>query len=133
MSALDLIAVLGKAEGPDRSLDLRIARDVLNSEPLGYAAGLRDELLLVDGGRFGPWPRYTGSIDAALALVPEGFRVAVMEWDHEILRAKGPWQAILTPVGGGDSIFAESQGRCDHALTPAIALCIAALKARSST
>jgi hypothetical protein len=56
-------------------------------------------------------PRYTASIDAALTLVPEGASGAIEFGNHtQACVVGGPW--------------------CDGA-TPAIALCIAALKARA--
>ena len=61
---------------------------------------------------------------AALMMVPEGLRVNLSEWDdRKHLRPMGPWQCILTRAGKGnmDPFFA----RCDHATTPALALCAA--------
>ena len=120
MTIEELIAALERAEGPSRELELRIARDVLDSEPLGHAAGLPDDLLLFQP-EYGPWPHYTASIDAALWLVPKGVGWGVKKqqngefaWcDGDIARAGN------VAVRGG--------------ATPAIALCIAALKARAAT
>lgn len=74
---------------------------------------------------------YLGSLDAALTLVPEGWRINLLsEWDNETLRAKGAWQAILMPIGKGDSIHAGMRTRCDHAATPPRALIAACIKVR---
>lgn len=71
-------------------------------------------------------PAYTRSVDDALLLKPEGYRLQLSEWDDESLRELGPWQAILTPPGKrGD--FDEWWPRTDHAYNPAIAICIASL------
>jgi len=77
---------------------------------------------------------YTTSLDAAMTLVPEGHTVQMSDWDHEILRAKGPWQAIVLPMGARGSMqqFTFSN-RCDHAQTAALALTAAALRARAAT
>ena len=72
-------------------------------------------------------PRYTGSADAALMLVPEDWRVHILsEWDNQTLRNRGAWQCILGRAGEGDNFGGKF--RCDHASTPAIAICIAAIK-----
>ena len=65
-------------------------------------------------------PHYTASIDAAMTLVSEG-------WDYEIRRS-GPWhQVTLWPVAmrGRNDITVSTE------TTPALALCAAALRARS--
>jgi hypothetical protein len=119
-----LIARLEAAMGPSRELDLRICRDVLDGEPLGHAAGMPDELLLVAQGRLAPMPRYTASLDAALTLVPVGYC-----WK---LRHAYAAQAVVWQI---DCEYDEGSGRIlpfgEHR-TPAIALCIAALKARAA-
>lgn len=87
----------------------------------------RGEWLYPDGSSNGLAP-YTSSIDAAMTLVPAGYILQLSEWDHDDLRAKGAWQAILTQAGKRNS---DMWGhRCDHAKTPALALCAAALRAR---
>lgn len=57
-------------------------------------------------------PRYTASIDAALTLVPDG-------WDWELYPREA---ALIHPDLPGADVFAD-------AATPALALCIAALRA----
>ena len=83
---------------------------------------------------FGTVPMFTASIDAAMTLVPKGLRLMLAEWDDEKhLRTKGAWQAVLSKPGYDASFDAMKGYRYDHAPTPAIALCIAALRARSAT
>lgn len=70
-------------------------------------------------------PNYTSSIDAAMTLVPEGFHLHVLnqiDWPGE------GWNVNLwgPPVPEGQRRFEKS-----YAKTAAIALCIAALRARS--
>lgn len=115
----ELIERLEKATGPDRELDGLIFK-VLAGKP-------GDEWYLFDDG---VWCRrcredstafdtprvYTGSIDAALTLVPPDF-----DWcagtDDDV-----PVAALTRPH--------EGPWTWNNAATPAIALCIAALKAR---
>lgn len=71
------------------------------------------------------WPDYTGSIDTAMGLVPEGTALDQLgEWMHPLVRENGPWLCILL-VGGATLV------RCNHAATPALALTAAALRARA--
>lgn len=74
-------------------------------------------------------------LDAAMMLVPEGWRVEqIGEHYDRPLRAKGPWFAIIYQPqmrlndggsGGGGDPFA----RCMNAPTPALALCAAIARA----
>jgi len=75
--------------------------------------------------------RYTASIDAAMSLMPAGYRVMLSEWDDEAhLRPRGPWQAVLSIAGSGMCGFdGASKTRCEHAATPALALTAASLRA----
>lgn len=124
----DLIKRIEAAEGPDRESDAEIAlakgwvrRD--NSDDWFYPPSSpvlhhKSEL-----------PNFTSSIDEAMTLVPEGWRVQLSDWDDDHLRSIGPWQAILT-APGARQLVSEWSPRCDHASTPALALCAAALRAR---
>lgn len=105
----DLIARLEKATGPDRELDWAI------SEALNVAA-----------------LEYTSSIDAALTLVPEGWLLQLSDWEDRQLRDAGPWQVVLVQRGKRGDMRHAFDARCDHAPTAALALVIAALKARAS-
>jgi len=132
MSALsDIIARLEKATGPDRDVDAHIA----------LATGW-----LVLGTNIGPeWcdpnnrpaglPAYTASLDAALRLVPEGWGGSVDVYpesyrrpDADGKRLKWGGAASISPDFGD---IARLITAC--AKTPALALCIAALKAREAS
>ena len=65
-------------------------------------------------------PAFTTSIDAALTLVPEGWR-----WDI------GPWDDQIRAEIWNHTEDETKEQYCGFASTPALALCIAALKARS--
>lgn len=123
MTLLELAERCEAAAGPDRELDQDIAL-ALGWSPIPNptkAGGLVGRWTQPDGtmsGMEGP-PQWTASLDAALSLVPEGF-------DWTLGRTNGGL-TIHAEVGGhgGDFMrFAES---------PALALCAAALRARSTT
>ena len=97
----ELIAALERAEGPSRELDAHIWKS--------------------DGCRVAPVPRYTSSLDAALTLVPEG-EAWLVGWDDE-----NHANVFVLPSPTSRPTGYHAQG----AATPAIALCIAALKARA--
>jgi len=123
----ELIAALERAEGPDRALDKAIFAlaypDKVPAKVVTSGYGWRED-------NSGWWletgedarsprqtiypPRFTASIDAALTLAPEGF-------DWEIARTNGGL-TIHAKCGSHDMAFGN---------TPAIALCIASLKASS--
>lgn len=67
-------------------------------------------------------PDYTTSIDAALQLVPEGWRMYSLRW-YALNVMATIWDGEMIP---GKMI--DAGGR-----TPALALCIASLKAREPT
>ena len=66
-------------------------------------------------------PRYTFSIDAALSLVPEGW--------HATINARPDWPTVEL----NEFPLPCRSVKLLHARTTAIALCIAALKARAAT
>lgn len=105
MTPADLIEKLEKATGPDRKLDSAIV----------------DFLVGMPRTAIGGDARYTSSIDAALTLVPEGARVW-LELNTADFKPHGAWV-------GGDYSHRKNYSRT---ATPAIALCIAALRARAS-
>lgn len=115
----ELIAKLEVASGPDRDLDCEIACLVL-----GYITVPERPWLFYDPAdkwhRSRKPPQYTASIDAALTLVPEGclWKVACAGDDRP-----GLFDALAMPIKGPD-LFAQG------AATPALALCIASLRAR---
>lgn len=119
----DLIERLEKATGPNRELDEAIALAVLSAGGEVRLLGMADDdpplkMFTYPDGSKGTALRYTSSLDAALTLVPEGFAADIICYTSGNGR---------TAVWNEPSIF-----RCDRGSTPAIALCIAALKARAA-
>ena len=128
MTRDELIAALEKATGPSRELDaeLHAARfPELRSAPWVSRGGVWVDTSSEDPNMAFP-AQYTASIDAALSLVPEGWRWS-LDWTQRL-----PYQdcgrADLYAPGNG--IKPADVGDV-YAATPAIALCIAALKART--
>lgn len=104
----DLIKRLEAASEPSRELDEAIC--VAVGRPLTLDDGV------VSGCNVKP---YTSSIDAALMLVPEGF-----VWSVEKLNTGGYWALVER---AWDS---EESASTDRGATPALAIVIAALKAK---
>lgn len=72
-------------------------------------------------------PSFTGSIDAAMALIPPGWLLTkLFQFREYSTRKPFGWGAVLNPESAEEDGF-EWAGQAD---TPAIALCIAALEAR---
>lgn len=123
----DLIERLEKATGPDRLLDGDIAA-ALKLQPTGWRRGTHKTDKSIwwdreDKTGFTQWaaPRYTKSIDAAMTLVPEGMQWAVWGEDRP--------QARVYEAGENGGILIGRSWECCDAESPAIALCIAPLKA----
>lgn len=95
-----LIAKLEAATGPDRDVDWKITLVV---SPAGF--------------RYHDCPAYTASLDAAQALVPEGYA-----WHCGC-------EIDLTPFA---RVFGHDLHEEECAATPALALCIASLRARAA-
>ena len=123
-SLSSLIERLEKASGPDREIDALIfvavdARDpalrVARSTPLGWYVEAGD-----DEDRPLLQPEYTKSLDAALALCER----ALPDWDIDLGKVGGEWFATVLPQDGTD-IDGE------QAPSPALALCLALLRALS--
>jgi hypothetical protein len=112
MTHNELAARIERAEGPDRALDLEIAR-------LQDAVVMRRNDDDTANEEYTHW-RYTGSLDAAMQLVPEGYNFSVDRID-------GRGGAVVNP-----SSFSSTAAIADAA-TPALALCAAALRARSAS
>jgi len=115
---MTLLERLERAEGPDRELNNLIALAA------GYTIAQRcmprapDTYYNPKRKYIGVAPRFTESIDAALSLVPEG-----KEWSLDNI--EGYRAYIMWEHMSGEFIMRSGKGA-----TPAIALCIAALKAR---
>jgi len=111
-----LIALLKRADGPSRDLDYRLAHAV------GHPSRVPLELLphLMEGSKAAKAvPLFTASLDAAVTLVPEG-------WE---------WSVRLSPHGHFEAYHArkwESGSDRSEAPTAALALCLAALRAREA-
>ncbi len=124
----EIISKLEKATGPDRELDGQIALAigwtfVALAEQRERKAWWREPGAEWFSRREKP-PHFTGSIDSALTLVPEG-----KYWEV----AFGlPTPTIKTRYWGqvyGDQDAYDLAHPICHGATPAIALCIASLKA----
>lgn len=134
-----LIERLEKASGPDWELDIEIGEIIF---PEQYKAlcedfektwkraqenGLHDRRLACWRSTFqGVW-RFTYSIDAALTLVPEGWRWRVERYNTDETKCNAELAEVgqIRDFGIGIKTRAQASGP-----TPAIALCIASLRAR---
>lgn len=132
MTLSSLIERLEKAEGPDRELDADIAAAVLGGEIQWLQTAMTGDAFPVrkypskDHIRgFGrePVQRYTSSIDAALTLVPEGFK-----WKAGYSRYV-PHNAEIQDYRA-NPVLGVFVGECDS--NRAIALCIAVLRAQAA-
>ncbi len=132
----DLIARVEAAEGPDRGLDADIELALGNWTPEHHEAWHRFQ----ECGEAANPPfcqpvdpqRLTGSLDAAMTLVPEGCLFVVRTvWDK--MKPAGFGSVSIYEkgeFGGHERLYwmAEHQA---VAATPALALCAAALRARA--
>lgn len=111
MTLDELIARLEAATGPSRELDFwcwwwgKASHDGELPDADYVTANIKSD----------PGPRYTASIDAALTLVPEG------------------WEWCAYGAGGADVWWPEGlhAQKMTYAASPAVALCIAAIRARA--
>jgi hypothetical protein len=110
----ELIARLEAATGPDRDIDRAIAK-MLGVMPLYELRGQIG----------GSWPDYTASIDAALTLMPE-------LWNY-VIGSPGIEETELDKWCVNIAMHPDDRGDLTFAPTPALAICIAALKARNQT
>lgn len=137
-SLSDLIARLEKATGPDLELDEQIQAAISGATLEKQADGrnaYHHDGFWISIGKVLP---YTSSIDAAMTLVPEGWRVNSGDFSVEgrfawMLTLAGQprteWFArrrSMTDDYDGDPLYMSGRGK-----TLSIALCIAALKASS--
>lgn len=133
-SLSDLIERLEKATGPDRELDAEIQEAVVGLEMYESIAERGGERCIryypsPPGPTYRALPRYTSSIDAAMTLVPEGM----------VCGFSGP-TGKSSGVGHEGMFFGTCGSVPDDgfhiaviATSPALALCIAALKALAAT
>jgi hypothetical protein len=106
----ELIERLSKATGPDHAIDIEIAR------MRGVTVMMQNDD--GNGSHEDTYWEYTKSIDDALTLVPEGMKWSCGTWSNNFATC------------GDDS---RSGQNIDNQPSPAIALCIAALKAQQGT
>jgi len=131
---IDLIERLGSAKEGSRELDADIGEYVgakpktKNVYKRGRYVDGKPVLMRVEK----VWPHYTTSLDAALTLVPEGWLVNRFWQDED------GWEVMLTETGTDEGMgtpnFVEAALMFDGngIPTPALALCIASLKARGT-
>lgn len=122
----ELIARLEAVAGPSRELDFDIACavDFKIADDLGFReyAATYPKFAARDN-----FPAYTASIDAALTLVPDdmGYEIGIPVPPTEARpHGRKPWADLWWEIDGPREFLI-------NAATPAIALCIAALKARA--
>lgn len=114
----ELVERIEALEGPDFDTDAAIHRECAD-----YDCG-DDEV-----------PAYTGSLDAAMSLIPSTYRMTGFAEYGQGMKREGDWTCCLIPkdLSGLDTFEKQVSvmGRADAA-TPALALCAAALHARSN-
>lgn len=121
---MTLIERLETATGPDRGLDAEIAVAsgwARNHDGVAYRLHPYIVGAFIDDANAGcmhTCPRFSASIDAALTLVPEG-------WDWGIGAMAGKGFALLAKPNS-----TKPGVTVTNIATPALAICIAALKAR---
>lgn len=116
----DIIGRLEKATGPDRQLDAAIGEALFGHHRIEHEAATNwdsswSELVDGDGKPVLELLAYTASLDAALTLAPKGSSIHA----H-----------IFTHYDGAVSEVEVGAGKKGQSTIPAIAVCIAALKAR---
>lgn len=127
---VELVARLERAEAPGRSFD----RDIFRLIGLTEVQERHCEMWCKMDGRTDltreryveTWaPDFTKSIDAALTLVPEGYAWCVFSNRHFVLSKTDDYFGATVET-------MSVKNTVDRKPTPAIALCIAALKARAT-
>jgi hypothetical protein len=122
----NLIERLEKLTGPDRGFDDIIAEAAGYTKHFGNTGRTYLTWSTPGGEYIGVAPRFTGSIDAALTLVPKGWQVEQLTWQPI------PSGLVVAFIGNfGDGPLYKTTSN-DLPAPPAIALCIAALRARES-
>lgn len=122
MTIGELVAALEAATGPDRELDAEVYKAEHPKFTLDRPH-MHERLQSI--ATLNKCPRYTASLDAALTLVPEG---AAFQFLYEPNAINGH-DAIVWPKC--DKWVNPNTGMAVHKYL-AIALCIAALKARAA-
>lgn len=125
MTRSELIAALEKATEPSRKLDLDIylASNGLTQYEQVVWHGANPVIRYYPGppgAEYRGIPRYTTSLDAALTLVPRGWASVVY------IETDGSGDVRIGKYTGDESFM-------DVGITPAVAVCIAALHAMEAT
>jgi len=125
---MTLIEQIEAADAGSRELDAEIAR-VFEPERIwlpvmSYGHGVYANA----NGSASMCPAYTTSLDAAMTLVPEGWRLAAMA-EHDPKDGKSIVHLVRIGKGYGGQV---DDRRWSNAATPALALCAAALRARAA-
>lgn len=116
-----LIMRVEKCAGPDRTIDMRITTAINPGSRITYMND-QQELLCVIGAenRHIHLPHYTASIDAAMTLMPDCYGMLL-----------GTNKALEFPPTEVDLYLSPGQILANAtAATPALALCLACLRAR---
>ena len=117
----DLIERLEKATGPDQWLDHLIQEEVGEWTNMGGGRSRHKVTGEVRVMPYGMTPAYTSSLDCALTLVPEGWGL------RKLSQQDDGWYCTLTLRG----VRPTGNPQERPIATAALALCAAALKARS--
>lgn len=131
-----LIERIEGASGGSRELDDEIAFAV---SAMGERVPCGHTFNRITGHKSGIAARhYTTSIDAAMTLVPEGWRVSKLEqhwrtgrWIAQL--SERPTEGQLKAFDDGKTIGWNTADTSPDAATPALALVVAALRSRSSS
>lgn len=154
MSITELISELEAADGPNRWLDAKIdALFRVGTEKMrgqGYEWAWKNFPTWAhhkqargmcgvqhDSGDLGlVWDseQFTDSVDISLRLLgsvlPGWYVENLCQWEATVLRERGEWMCdLVAPQKSGEG---RVHSKCPHAPTPAIALCIAILKAKQA-
>ena len=73
-----------------------------------------------------PVPRYTASLDEAVKLIPAGWKWS-LDWTQQAPYQDSSWASAFAPGSGRNPADTEAS-----AMTPALALCAVALRARAA-
>lgn len=134
-SLIGLSEKIEQASGPDQETDATIANTCFGLEVQRVSIGpdhRREEWVSVDRSGAAPISRpvsaFTESLDAALSLVPEGWRMAQL-FERNCSLPNWIWKAELWNPEADETV----RGIARNADLPALALCAAALRARAAS
>lgn len=138
MSIDELIPLLVATVEPDPHLDAEIEAVLRGGEP-AYRSASRHQFgpsVVLNHGAGNPWdgwesaPSFTGSLDAALTLVPERHRWLLDKRPGAYFRSDGYRAEVYREAHHYQSD--RSDVPMHWGPTPALAICVAALKARQA-